>query len=141
MNLVRFRYIVSQFQTIIFIVARQPNGFDISGYIDYAASLRNYNLGLRGATNWKRVFDGTDKVRPKPSDLSFYDWQKKTFAYNDSENYHTCQTGQSLSFKHKGDHKIITPDSKHLENVIRKMIYFSSLGSLVLYDHVVRKKL
>lgn len=124
-------------------MARQTSGFDISGYIDYSASLRSYNLDLRGSTNWKRVFDGTEKLRPKSTDLSFYDWQKKFFAYNDSENYHTCQIGQALSFTHKGDHKIIQPDIKpgqNFGNVKRTTIDFSNLGSLVLYDHIVRKK-
>lgn len=130
-------------QTIIFIVARQASGFDISGYIDYAASLRSYYLDLRGSTNWRRIFDGSEKLRPKPTDLSFYDWQKKIFSYNDSENYHVCQAGQSLSFTHRGDHKIIQPDIKpgaSLGNVKRITIDFSNLGSLVLYDHIVRKK-
>ncbi|KAH8418867.1 hypothetical protein KR222_007219 [Zaprionus bogoriensis] len=135
--------ILQKLSTIIFLVVRLPNGFDVSGYIDYGGSLRSFNLNQRGAINWKAVFKGTDKLRPRPSDLSFYDLHTKYFSFNHSDNYHTSHLGQSLAFKHKGDHKIIEPEGRHAAyqgNAKRTQIYSPLLGTVVLYDHVVRKK-
>ncbi|XP_064553770.1 cilia- and flagella-associated protein 299-like [Drosophila montana] len=132
--------LLQKLSTIIFLLVRQPSGFDISGYIDYADSLRQYNLRTIGATNWKGIFEGTCKLRPKSNNLSFYDLHRKLVTYNDSGNYQTMHVGQSMIFMHKGDHKVIHMDSHHgTGSVKRTMINSPALGTMVLYDHVVRK--
>ncbi|XP_030561516.1 cilia- and flagella-associated protein 299-like [Drosophila novamexicana] len=132
--------LLQKLSTIIFLVVRQPSGFDISGYIDYTDSLHSYNLHLRCATNWKGVFEGRCKLRPKPTDLSYYDLHKKLVISNNSGNYQTMHFGQSMAFMHRGDHKVIHLDSHHgTGSVKRSMIQASSMGTLILYDHVVRK--
>ncbi|XP_032595350.1 cilia- and flagella-associated protein 299 isoform X1 [Drosophila grimshawi] len=127
-------------KTIIFLVVRRPSGFDISGYMDYASSLRSFALNQRGSTNWKGVFEGTTQLRPRPNHLSYYDLHKKVLTYNDSENYETLHIGQSLVFMHKGDHKIIHLDVSHDTSCVKRtMIHSPLIGTIIFYDHIVRK--
>ncbi|XP_034473177.1 cilia- and flagella-associated protein 299-like [Drosophila innubila] len=133
--------LLKKLSTIIFIVVRLPSGFDVSSYKDYEHSLRQFDMSTRGSTNWKGVFQGTHKLRPRPSDLSFYDTQKKYVTYNDSDNYHTLSIGHSLLFLHKGDHKMIVPEQKpSLQTTAKRTMFLSPvLGTIILYDHIVRK--
>lgn len=55
--------------TIIFIRDRNSRGMEISGYIDFGHRLRTENLAP--------VFDGKKRLMPKPSDLSYYNWETK----------------------------------------------------------------
>ncbi|KAH8377642.1 hypothetical protein KR093_006403 [Drosophila rubida] len=134
--------LLKKLSTIIFICARMPSGFDVSSYMDYAMNLRHFEMDVRGAPNWNKIFNGTQKLMPKPSDLSYYDMRKKLVTHNDSDNYITLAMGNSLVFLHRGDHKIIIPDGKGAGNTFKKVMILSpSLGSIILYDHVVRKPL
>ncbi|XP_062142535.1 cilia- and flagella-associated protein 299-like [Drosophila sulfurigaster albostrigata] len=128
--------------TIIFLQIRQKNGFDISGYIDYADSLRNCAIHAFGATNWKAIFEGRILLRPNRTNLSFYDWHTGTVSFNNSDNFETMQYGTTLMFKHYGDHKIIPVtilESVHKDNVKRTLIESPLYDNVVLYDHIVRK--
>ncbi|KAL7740462.1 hypothetical protein ACLKA6_006994 [Drosophila palustris] len=133
--------LLKKLSTIIFLVVRLPSGFDVSSYKDFEHSLRLFDMNTRGATNWKGVFEGTHKLLPKPSDLSFFDTQKKYVTYNDSDNYHTLSIGHSLLFLHKGDHKMIVPELKpSIQTTANRTMFLSPvLGTIILYDHVVRK--
>ncbi|KAH8377641.1 hypothetical protein KR093_006401, partial [Drosophila rubida] len=132
--------LLKKLSTIIFISVRMPSGFDMSSYMDYEMNLRHFELDVRGAPNWTKIFEGSQKLLPKSSDLSYYDMQKKLVTHNDSDNYHSLAMGNSLVFLHRGDHKIIVPDGKGASNTFKKVMIFSpSLGSIILYDHIVRK--
>ncbi|XP_033150368.1 cilia- and flagella-associated protein 299-like [Drosophila busckii] len=134
--------LIQKLSTIIFVLIRQTTGFDISGYIDYESSLRHCNMKSRGATDWKAIFEGRKPLRPRRSDLSYLDWHNKIVSFNDSDNYETMHHGSALMFKHKGDHKMIPVDLKFThfhQNVKRTMIESDFMGTVVLYDHIVRK--
>ncbi|XP_030377781.1 cilia- and flagella-associated protein 299-like [Scaptodrosophila lebanonensis] len=136
--------VVQLISTIIFLQVRQRNGFYISGYIDYENSLRQASMHMPGATNWRGIFEQRILLRPKPTDLSFYDWHKNYVSYSDNDNYRVAhRPKQGILFFHKGDHKMIPASSKLCEfshNVERKMIYSDIYGYVVFYDHLVRKK-
>ena len=52
--------------TIIFIRAKPEGKNEISGYIDLAQRLKT--------EDFKLYYDQRKKLMPKPSDLSFYNW-------------------------------------------------------------------
>ncbi|XP_064553797.1 cilia- and flagella-associated protein 299-like [Drosophila montana] len=136
------RNMQKKLSTIIFLQIRQSSGFDISGYIDYADSLRACSLHMLGAANWRAIFEGRTLLRPNRTHLSFYDWHSGNVSFNHSDNYEVMPLGSSLTFKHKGDHKIISVtvvDSPHKDNMKRTFIQSPLYGWVVLYDHVVRK--
>uniref|UniRef100_A0A1I8PKH5 Cilia- and flagella-associated protein 299 n=1 Tax=Stomoxys calcitrans TaxID=35570 RepID=A0A1I8PKH5_STOCA len=130
--------------TIIFLEHRLKNGFMVSGYIDYEDSLHLANQQAEGCTDWSAVFGERIKLKPKRSDLSYYDWLKKRVSYNESRNYivlHDLKNG--LIFMHKGDRKKICMDDKKLcsENVGKSMQCSQRYGLVTFYDHVMRKKI
>ncbi|XP_017872700.1 PREDICTED: uncharacterized protein C4orf22 homolog isoform X1 [Drosophila arizonae] len=128
--------------TIIFVQLRQRTGFDISGYIDYEDSLRLNSLQMIGCTNWQAIFEGRILLRPKHTDLSFYDWHSGSVYFNNTSNYDVMHMGISLLFKYKGDLKFIpvsVADGPFKENVKRTAILSPLYGMVVLYDHIVRK--
>ncbi|XP_064553947.1 cilia- and flagella-associated protein 299-like [Drosophila montana] len=133
--------LLQKLSTIIFLQVRQRSGFDICGYIDYEKSLRDFTLKLPDRTNWRAVFEGRAKLRPKPSDLSFFDWHRSILCYNDTYNYETVRGSNTLMFKHKADHKLIPVTDKpnpHSDNVNRLMIPSEIYGYIILYDHTLR---
>ncbi len=51
---------------------RQPNGNEISGFIDYEDSLRKSILEFdEGVTDWFEIFKGTKRIQPNKNDLGF----------------------------------------------------------------------
>lgn len=49
---------------------RQPNGDEISGFIDYEESLRNSIMEFdEGATDWYEIFKGSKRIKPTKDDL------------------------------------------------------------------------
>ncbi|KAM8714713.1 hypothetical protein ACLKA7_001123 [Drosophila subpalustris] len=136
------RNVQKKLSTIIFLQIRRRNGFDISGYIDYADSLQKCTTRSLGATNWKAVFEGRILLKPNRNHLSFYDWHSGIVCFNNSNNYEVVNYGASLCFKHIGDHKIVpvtTADSSFKDNVKRQLIQSPMYGCVAIYDHIVRK--
>lgn len=136
------RNVQKKLSTIIFLQIRQRNGFDISGYIDFADSLHKCSIHSLGATNWKAVFQGRILLRPNRNHLSFYDWHTGTICFNNSDNFEILNYGTSLMFKHIGDHKIVPVtaiESPYKDNVNRTFIQSPMYGCVALYDHIVRK--
>ncbi|XP_058982071.1 cilia- and flagella-associated protein 299-like [Musca domestica] len=131
--------------TIIFIKHRLKTGFEISGYIDYEQSLHQANLQEENCTDWAAIFGERLKLRPKTTDLSFFDWHKGLVLYNESDNYlvqHDVHYG--LIFMHKGDHKKVCVDidkPEYSKNCTRSMHFSERYGHVVFYDHVIRKKI
>lgn len=124
---------------------RLKSGFEVSGYIDFEHSLKQSNLMVEGCTDWLGVFQERVLLRPKPTDLSFYDWHKGAVHYNHSENYvvlHDVENG--LIFMHRGDHKKICVDilrEMYTNNCTREMHFSEKYGHVIFYDHVIRKKI
>ncbi|KAH8273820.1 hypothetical protein KR044_001145, partial [Drosophila immigrans] len=134
-------YYIAFFQTIIFVQLRQRNGFDVSGYIDFEQSLRDCTTQKPHHRNWRSVFEGKTLLRPKKTDLSYYDWHKGRLCHNNTDNYITLRGGMHLSFMHKDDHKhipVTDRKSKYSKNVDRILIRSEVYGHLILYDHVLQ---
>lgn len=92
-------------QTIIFIRDRNHKGQEVSGYIDYAHRLK--------AEAFEPYFDGRKRLMPKPSDLSYYNWETQASTSNSSPNFQVITDNESgLLFKNKRDRKIINVDPK-----------------------------
>jgi len=121
--------------TIIFIRDRNSRGMEISGYIDFGHRLRTENLAP--------VFDGKKRLMPKPSDLSYYNWETKLSSFNHTPNFQVvADPEQGLLFKNKRDRKIINvdPNSPPGDNSKRITIDTTEYLQVVLYDHVTRRR-
>lgn len=145
-DLVYFLFLCIYFQTIVFICVKDKSGFDFSGYIDFASSLNDYFRKTPGCINWPKVFAGTTLLRPKPNDLSFYDWHQDKVFQNDSVNWKIINDVKyGLTFMHKGDHKKFCTNfnentPQHLRNCTKKLIESPLYGPAIIYDHIIRKK-
>ena len=91
--------------TIIFIRDRNAKKQEISGYIDYAHRLKTENL--------EPIFECKKRLLPKPSDLSFFNWETQTSTSNPTPNFQVIADNEAgLLFKNKRDRKIINVDPK-----------------------------
>ena len=75
--------------TIIFVRYESKNS-EISGYIDYAHRLKtdNFKEYFKGkALPLPQPQIGKDKLRPRTSDLSYYNWKTGMCVSNDSPNF------------------------------------------------------
>ena len=129
----------------------------MSGYIDFAHRLKNENFEL--------YFDRKKKLMPKPTDLSYYNWETQTSTSNSSPNFqvppcvclcasvpwltHTRALGQviadneaGLLFKNKRDRKVINvdPSANPGDNSTRTEISTKEYLQVVIYDHMTRRK-
>ena len=88
--------------TIIFL--RHRGKHMISGYIDFAHRLKT--------EDFKPYFTGQKLLLPKPTDLSYYNWETVTAFSNDSPNFKVDASNgaQGLLFRNKRDRKIINVD-------------------------------
>jgi hypothetical protein len=92
-------------QTIIFIRDRNRKGKEISGYIDYAHRLKTENFEL--------YFERKKTLLPRPTDLSFYNWDTQVAVSNSTPNFQVIAENEAgLLFKNKRDRKIINVDPK-----------------------------
>lgn len=120
---------------IIYIRDMNSKGQEISGYIDYAARLK--------MENWEPYFEGKRKVLPKPSDLSYYNWDTQASTSNSSPNFSVIADGEvGLLFKNKRDRKVINVDPKANpgDNTTRTEIRTNEALQIVIYDHFSRKR-
>lgn len=125
--------------TIIFLRIENPaKKTEVSGYIDYAHRLKT--------EDFRPIFDGSVKLVPKPSDLSYYNWKTNVCASNDSPNFKVdAASGESgLLFRNKRDRKVINVNPKlkqdDKESIKRFEIFSPDYTQIVLYDHETRKK-
>lgn len=65
--------------SIIFIREKNAKGQEVSGYIDYAHRLKT--------ENFEPYFDRKKKVMPRPSDLSYYNWETQHSTSNSTPNF------------------------------------------------------
>ena len=80
--------------TIIFIRDKNPKGQEVSGYIDFAHRLKT--------ENFEPYFERKKKLMPRPSDLSFYNWETQTSTSNATPNFHVIADNEAgLLFKNK----------------------------------------
>ncbi|CAG5121589.1 unnamed protein product [Candidula unifasciata] len=122
--------------SIIFIRDRNSRGQEISGYIDYAFRLKT--------EDFEPYFSGKKRLLPRPSDLSFYNWETTTSTSNPTPNYQViAENASGLLFKNKRDRKIINVDPKAPtpgDNSERHVINTNKYIQAVIYDHINRRK-
>ncbi|XP_069341684.1 cilia- and flagella-associated protein 299 isoform X2 [Eulemur rufifrons] len=121
--------------SVIFIRDRNSHGQEVSGYIDYAHRLKTEDFEV--------YFNGKRKLLPRPTDLSFYNWDNHTAVCNSSPNYQVIADNPGgLLFKYKRDRKILNVDSKAQpgDNSTRIPIQTELYIQAVIFDHISRRK-
>ncbi|XP_072165701.1 cilia- and flagella-associated protein 299-like [Diadema setosum] len=122
--------------SIIFIRDKNSRGQEISGYIDYAHRLKT--------EDFEPYFSGRKRLLPRPSDLSFYNWETQTSTSNPTPNYQViAENASGLLFKNKRDRKILNVDPKAPspgDNSTRTPIECPQYIQVVIYDHITRRK-
>lgn len=129
------RVLNGRLMTIIFIRDKTSKN-EISGYIDYAHRLKT--------EDFKPYFEGKKKLLPKPTDLSFYNWDTGYCVSNDSPNFKVDASSgkEGLLFRNKRDRKIINvdPNSTQEDTTRRIEIPTTKYIQVVFYDHETRRK-
>ena len=93
--------------SIIFLRDKNSKGQEVSGYIDYAHRLKS--------ENFESYFERKKKLMPKPSDLSYYNWETQHSTSNSTPNFQVIADNEAgLLFKNKRDRKVINVDPKCL---------------------------
>uniref|UniRef100_A0A7S0V776 Cilia- and flagella-associated protein 299 n=2 Tax=Hemiselmis TaxID=77924 RepID=A0A7S0V776_9CRYP len=121
--------------SIIFIRDKNSKGQEVSGYIDYAHRLKT--------ENFEPYFERKKKLMPRPSDLSYYNWETQHSTSNSTPNFQVIADNEAgLLFKNKRDRKVINVDPKSLpgDNSRRIEIKTHEYLQVVIYDHVTRRK-
>ncbi|XP_064553634.1 cilia- and flagella-associated protein 299 [Drosophila montana] len=130
--------------TIVFTMYTSTYCSEISGYLDLGMSWTNAARSAHAHTNWPGIFQGTAFLRPMPHHLSYSNPRYNMLNYSNSDNFivlHDHRYG--MMFMHRGDQKLI-PVGDHpnpfAKNVRRSMAISPKYGTMIFYDHIVRKK-
>merc|ERR1712216_666907 len=121
--------------SIIFLRDKNSKGQEVSGYIDYAHRLKS--------ENFESYFERKKKLMPKPSDLSYYNWETQHSTSNSTPNFQVIADNETgLLFKNKRDRKVINVDPKQSpgDNSTRTEIKTTEYLQVVIYDHMTRRK-
>ena len=121
--------------TIIFI--RDLKGkTEISGYIDLAHRLKT--------EDFKPIYEGKLKLKPRPTDLSYYNWEGQTASLSDSPNFRVdANSDAGLLFRNKRDRKVINVDPNKDppgDGTKRVEIECDDYTQVVFFDHITRRK-
>ena len=107
----------------------------MSGYIDYSHRLKTEQFEL--------YFDTKKRLMPKPTDLSYYNWESQTSSSNSTPNFQIISDSDTgLLFKNKRDRKVINVDPKANpgDNSTRTELDCDDYLQVVIYDHMTRRK-
>ncbi|KAJ3012808.1 UNVERIFIED_CONTAM: hypothetical protein HDU68_001019 [Siphonaria sp. JEL0065] len=122
--------------SILFIRTLNSKNQEISGYIDYAHRLKT--------ENFESIFGRTRVLMPRPSDMSFYNWETQTCTSNATPNFQVIADNENgILFKNKRDRKIINVDPRESnpgDNTTRVQIPTKEHIQVVIYDHLTRRK-
>ncbi|KAK3780263.1 hypothetical protein RRG08_047252 [Elysia crispata] len=122
--------------SIIFVRDKNEYGQEISGYIDYAHRLATEDI--------TPVFEGKKRFLPRPTDLSFLNWETMNVSGKESPHYKViakCMSG--MVFRNKKDGKILNPDpfvGGHGDNSSRTVVPTTKYTSVIVFDHYNRRK-
>ena len=113
---------------------RNAKGQEVSGYIDYAHRLKT--------ENFEPYFKGQKRLMPKPTDLSYYNWETQTSTHNSTPNFQVIADSDGLLFKNKRDRKVINVDPKQNpgDNSSRNELKTPEYLQVVIFDHLTRRK-
>jgi hypothetical protein len=107
-------------KSVIFIRDKNAKGQEVSGYIDYALRLKT--------EPFEPYFERKKKLLPKPTDLSYYNWETQTSTSNSTPNFQVIADSETgLLFKNKRDRKVINVDPK-----VNLRVFFFFLPRLFL---------
>lgn len=124
--------------TIVFLRDKNSKGQEVSGYIDYGHRLKAENgLGMEA------IFDRKKRLMPRPTDLSFYNWETHMSTSNPTPNFQVIADNEAgLMFKNKRDRKIINvdPRARPGDNSTRTELQTQEYLQVVIYDHVTRRR-
>lgn len=90
------------------------------------------------------IFDRRKKLLPKPSDLSYYNWETQLSTSNSTPHYQVvADSAQGLLFKNKRDRKIVNvnPEMNPGDNTTRTELTTPEYVQVVFYDHSTRRRL
>lgn len=90
------------------------------------------------------IFERKKKLLPKPSDLSYYNWETQLSTSNSTPLYQViADSSQGLLFKNKRDRKIVNvnPECEPGDNSTRIEIKSPEYTQVVFYDHSTRRRL
>ena len=122
--------------TIIFLRDFNAKGQEISGYIDLAHRMRT--------EDFVPIFYRRKRLLPKPSDLSYFNWETQLSTSNSTPHYQVvADSAQGLLFKNKRDRKIVNvnPEMNPGDNTTRIELSTSEYVQVVFYDHSTRRRL
>mmetsp|Transcript_29544 Transcript_29544/g.28275 ORF Transcript_29544/g.28275 Transcript_29544/m.28275 type:complete len:241 (+) Transcript_29544:138-860(+) len=122
--------------TIVFIRDKNAKGQEVSGYIDLAHRMRTEDFAP--------VFECRKRLLPKPSDLSYFNWDTNLSTSNSTPHYQViADSAQGLLFKNKRDRKIVNvnPEAPPGDNTTRVEIETPEYIQIVFYDHSTRRRL
>lgn len=107
---------------------------EISGYIDYAHRLKVESTAC--------YFQGTRKMLPRVSDLSFYNWETKQWSTNNTANWQViAECEQGMQFRNKRDRKSIVPGPSPKGDSFKRLELTSSeYIQVIFYDHQTGRK-
>lgn len=119
-------------------------GSEISAYIDLGMSWMNTTRRAYNHSNWKGIYEGKAYLRPMPHHLSYRNAQMNILYHTDSDNFKVVHHDRyGLMFMHKGDHKYLPVgcrDTPFSRNVHRTTVNSPKYGTVIFYDHTLRKK-
>eukprot|EP01029_Cantina_marsupialis_P019328 TRINITY_DN44922_c0_g4_i1.p1 TRINITY_DN44922_c0_g4~~TRINITY_DN44922_c0_g4_i1.p1 ORF type:complete len:231 (+),score=33.40 TRINITY_DN44922_c0_g4_i1:83-775(+) len=121
--------------SIVFIRDKNTRGQEVSAYVDYAHRLKT--------EDFEPYFERRKKLMPKPSDLSYFNWETQTCTSNSTSNFQVIADNETgLLFKNKRDRKVINVDPKVNpgDNSSRTEIQTKEYLQVVIYDHMTRRK-
>eukprot|EP00197_Chlamydomonas_leiostraca_P012286 CAMPEP_0202869638 /NCGR_PEP_ID=MMETSP1391-20130828/12562_1 /ASSEMBLY_ACC=CAM_ASM_000867 /TAXON_ID=1034604 /ORGANISM="Chlamydomonas leiostraca, Strain SAG 11-49" /LENGTH=227 /DNA_ID=CAMNT_0049549975 /DNA_START=164 /DNA_END=844 /DNA_ORIENTATION=+ len=91
--------------TIIFIRDKNTKGQEVSGYIDFGHRLKSENM--------EPYFERRKRLMPRPTDLSFYNWETQMSTSNPTPNFQVIADNEAgLLFKSKRDRKALNVDPR-----------------------------
>ncbi|KAK9802027.1 hypothetical protein WJX73_003101 [Symbiochloris irregularis] len=123
--------------TIIFIRDFKKGGQEVSGYIDYGHRLKSVEASMAA------VFAGRERLLPRPSDLSYYNWTTHLLSSQASTFFEVQEDNPAgLFFKHRQDRKIISVDTAQASDESCHRIVLEDPGyqQAILFDHEVRRR-
>lgn len=121
--------------TIVFVRDYNAKRQEISGYIDYGAHL--------AAGTMDAVFARTARLLPRPTDLSYYNWDSHASSSRASANFHVlADSAAGLVFQNTKDRKTlcVDPAAPLGDNSTRTNLATDEYLQVVIYDHVTRRR-
>jgi hypothetical protein len=120
---------------IVFVRDVNAKGQEVSGYIDFAHRLKT--------ENWSPYFEARQKVLPRPSDLSYFNWDTQASTSNASPNFAVVADSEAgMLFKNKRDRKVINVDPRANpgDNTTRTEVRTSECLQAVIFDHFTKRQ-